>query len=135
MANKSNMTFQIKVDNTGKVGQELEEAIKRALEICGGKAETYAKENLKVNKSIVTGRLRASITHQLEDNNRTVAIGSSVEYAPFVELGHHQTPGRYVKAIGKRLKASFVQGKPYLRPAIENHLSEYKNIIEAELHR
>ena len=29
----------------------------------------------------------------------------------FLEFGHRQTPGRYVKAIGKRLKKSWVQGK------------------------
>lgn len=29
----------------------------------------------------------------------------------YVEYGHRQTPGRYVPALGKSLKASWVQGR------------------------
>lgn len=108
------------------------DAIARALEICGGTAEAYAKVNLTRNRSVDTGVLRNSITHQKVDEY-TEAVGTNVEYAPYVELGHHQQPGRYVPAIGKRLKASWVPGKPYLRPAVENHASEYTNIIKTEL--
>ena len=84
-----------------------------ALEIIGGKAESYAKKLCPVD----TGRLRNSITHQQYDEN-TEIIGTNVEYAPYVELGHHTTGG------------SFVPAKPYLRPAIENHSEEYKKIVE-----
>jgi len=83
----------------------------KALEIIGGKAESYAKKICPVD----TGRLRNSITHEQRDEN-TEAIGTNVEYAPYVELGHQITGG------------SYVAGKPYLRPAIENHADEYKQI-------
>ena len=86
----------------------------KALEIIGGKAESYAKKLCPVD----TGRLRNSITHQQFDDN-TEVIGTNVEYAPFVELGHHTTGG------------NFVSGKPFLRPAAEGHSSEYKNIIDS----
>ena len=125
----STMTFSIAVDNTDKVGQELIDACKRALEICGGKAETYAKLNCPVR----TGNLRNSITHEVASDGRSVTIGSAVSYASFVELGHIQEVGRYVPAIGKRLKNAYVKPRPFLRPAIENHLTEYKSIIESEL--
>ena len=128
MAN-SNMTFSIAVDNIDKVGQELVDACKRALEICGGKAETYAKINCPVR----TGNLRNSITHDVAEDGKSVTIGTDVEYGMFVELGHIQEVGRYVPAIGKRLKNEYVKPRPFLRPAIENHLSEYKSIIESEL--
>lgn len=97
----------------------------RALEIIGGKAEGYAKRLCPTD----TGRLKNSITHQQMDEN-TEVIGTNVEYAAAVELGHHQEPGRYVPAIGKRLKKSFVPGKPFLRPAAENHTAEYKAVIQ-----
>jgi len=84
----------------------------KALEIIGGKAESYAKKICPVD----TGRLRNSITHQQYDDN-TEVIGTNVEYAPYVELGHHTTGG------------TFVAGKPFLRPAAEGHSAEYKNII------
>lgn len=85
----------------------------RALEIIGGKAESYAKKLCPVD----TGNLRNSITHQQMSAN-TEMIGSNVEYAPYVELGHHTTSGTYVA------------GKPFLRPAAEDHGEEYRQIIE-----
>ena len=123
------LEFHIAVDNTDKVGQELIDTCRRALEICGGKAETYAKMNCPVR----TGNLRNSITHEVADDGKSVAIGSAVEYGIFVELGHIQEVGRYVPAIGKRLKNEYVKPRPFLRPAVENHLNEYKSIIESEL--
>ena len=91
----------------------MEKAKATALEIIGGKAESYAKELCPVD----TGNLRNSITHQQMDEN-TEVIGTSVEYAPYVELGHHTSSGSYVPP------------KPYLRPAAENHTDEYKRILE-----
>ena len=88
----------------------------QALEIIGGKAETYAKRLCPVD----TGNLRNSITHQQFDEN-TEVIGTNVEYAPYVELGHHTTGGTYVA------------GNPFLRPAAENHISEYKSILKSVL--
>ena len=55
----------------------VDDAKKRALEIMGGKAESYAKQLAPVD----TGRLRNSITHQQYDED-TEIIGSNVEYAP-----------------------------------------------------
>ena len=111
-----------------EVMSQINQAIRNALDICGGTAEGYAKQLCPVD----SGRLRNSIAHEPRGNN-TEAVGTNVEYAPYVELGHHQQPGRYVPAIGKRLVASYVPGKPFLRPAVENHQKEYENIIKSEL--
>ena len=89
----------------------VQQATDRGLEICGGKAESYAKRRCPVD----TGRLRNSITH-VQWDDKTEVIGSNVEYAPFVELGTY------------RMKA-----KPFLRPAAENHASEYRDILQKEL--
>lgn len=51
-----------------------------------------------------------------------------VEYASYVENGHRQTPGRYVKAIGKRLKVSWVPGRHMLLKSmteVENSLPQF----------
>ena len=88
-------------------------ACRRALEICGGKAEGYAKMLCPVD----TGNLRNSITHQQTDET-TELIGTPVEYAPYVELGTYKMSAR-----------------PYLVPAVENHVDEYRAIITNELHR
>lgn len=39
-----------------------------------------------------------------------VTITNPMQYASYVEYGHRQTPGRYVPALGKRLKKSWVPG-------------------------
>jgi len=53
-----------------------------------------------------------------QQGNRYIAnIGPDVDVAPYavyVETGHSQQPGRYVPAIGKRLVASWVEGKWYM---------------------
>ena len=110
----------------------VDAAIARALEICGGTAERYTKENLVKNRSVQSGTLLGSISHQPMDKY-TMAVGTDVKYGVWVELGHNQQPGRYVPAIKKRLVAAHVNGKPYLRPAVENHQSEYERIIKTEL--
>ena len=43
-----------------------------------------------------------------------VTVENATPYASDVEYGHRQTPGRYVPAIGKRLVASWVEGKHML---------------------
>ena len=115
-----------------EVLSHIEQGIDRALDICGGTAERYAKENLTRNKSVISDTLRGSVAHERKSRN-VESIGTTVEYAPYVELGHHQQPGRYVPAIKKRLVKSWVPAKPYLRPAVENHRDLYKRIIEGEL--
>ncbi len=49
----------------------------------------------------------------------SITITNPVEYASYVEYGHRQTPGRYVPAIGKRLKASWVEGKFFVKKTEE----------------
>jgi len=87
----------------------------------------YARDLCPVD----TGRLRGSITHAYNDDGQqvTLLVGTDVFYAPYVELGHHQQPGRYVPAIGKRLVRSWVPGKPFIRPSFENHRDEIEAII------
>ena len=100
----------------------------KAMKEVGMTAETYCKEICPVD----TGALRNSITHGVlvGDGQVAAVLGTDMYYAPYVELGHHQQPGRYVPKLGKRLVASFVQGKPFIRPAIENHVEEYFDIIQ-----
>jgi phage gpG-like protein len=109
------------------------QAMVKAAEMVGGIVEGHAKEYCPVN----TGNLRNSITYVFEDdpdhpsneNEVTVIIGTNVEYAPYVELGHNQEVGRYVPAIKKRLVKEFVAARPFLAPAMNNHLGEIEQAI------
>lgn len=100
-------------NNIPQVMDEMNKKKAKALEIIGGKAESYAKKLCPVD----TGNLRNSITHQQLDEN-TEVIGTNVEYAPYVELGHRKVGGGNVPP------------KHFLRPAAENHAEEYKKIVE-----
>ncbi|MDO4301550.1 MAG: HK97 gp10 family phage protein [Clostridia bacterium] len=66
-------------------------------------------------------------------------IINNTNYASYVNYGHRQTPGRYVPAIGKKLKKGWVDGKffvelsvaelrgitqPLLEKRLEEHLKE-----------
>lgn len=91
-----------------EVLSKIKEAIPKALEIVGGTAERHVKDVTPVD----TGRLRNSITHGMVGNNAT-AIGTSVDYAIYVEFGTHK-----------------MVAQPYLRPGIESHADEYAMIIK-----
>lgn len=123
------MSFEIKVDNTDAIKKATNEAIYNALEIIGNKAADYAAGLAPVQ----TGNLKNSMTSEVNQEEKAVYVGTDVEYAPFVEFGHHQEVGRYVPAIGARLVREFVPAQPFLKPAIENHMDEYKHILETEL--
>ena len=133
-------------DNTGQVLSELEKASARALESIGIHAEKYAKALCPVGTTESTGKkgyrggtLRNSITHSVDAGNKTVTIGSNVEYAPYVELGTgpNFTPPPEWEQInvpkGSGMGHAYVHPRPYLRPAIQDHLDEYKNISNSEL--
>lgn len=56
-----------------------------------------------------------SIPVNVMSNDHRIAIINQVSYAMYVEYGHRQQPGRYVPALGKCLKASWVPGRFMLR--------------------
>ena len=134
-----------------------EEAMKKAARMIGGSVAGHAQELcpydtglLRNSITFALGGESPAITGYKADNPKegqpssgkysgtapadddgkvSVYVGTNVEYAPYLELGHHQQPGRYVPAIGKRLKASWVAPRAFLRPAMENNRAEVEQII------
>lgn len=102
--------FFIALDNSEIVIQASYAQIEKALKSVALTAEKYAKQDCPVD----TGRLRSSITHETDKN--TAYIGTNVEYGPYVEMG-----------------TSRMRAQPFLEPAMEQHLSEYKEMIETIL--
>jgi hypothetical protein len=111
--------FEVKLtnDNVKQILEATNEAINNALEIIGNMAADYAAGLAPVD----TGRLQNSLTSEVSESEKAVYVGTNVEYAPFVEYGHRTQSGKTV------------EGKPFLKPAIESHLDEYKHILESEL--
>lgn len=60
-----------------------------------------------------TGEMRLSLGSSGDE------LGYTKDYAPHVEFGHRQEPGRYVPAIGKQLKASYVEGQYFLKRNVD----------------
>ena len=92
----------------------LTPALERGLTAMGMAGERFAKENIRANGSIVTGRLLNSITFAVDGMD--VYIGTNVEYAPYVELGTRRS-----------------HAKPYLKPAAEEHGREYEQLLKESL--
>ena len=99
-------------DNSKEVSEDIKAALLRGLETCGLVAEGYAKKLAPVD----TGNLRNSITHDLDDGEPAVYIGTNVEYAPYQELG-----------------TIHMAAQPFLKPAVANHANEFRKIFENEM--
>lgn len=131
----------------GEFENALPEKLEKAMREIGMNAETAAKQLAPYD----TGLLRNSITYAISgqgaatpnysaDNGGgsgsysgtapggskdevSLYLGTNVEYAPYIELGHTSRGGKKIPA------------HEFIRPAIEDHIGEYKRIIEAELKR
>lgn len=108
----------INENNTEIVTQGLHDGVIQALEMIGLACEGFAKRLCPVD----TGRLRNSITHIVNPEDKSVSTGTNVEYAEYVENGtrdtekHHATPAQ-----------------PFLRPAANDHMSTYRAIVQKVL--
>lgn len=128
----------------------MEEACLRALEIIGGKAESYTKGLTPVD----TGALRNSFTHRVDGDKKQVTVGSNLQYSSYVELGTgklYEPPPGWIQSQAKRGrgldrwfykddKGKWHVGYPrkgvkMLQRAITEHLDEYKTVIIKELTR
>ena len=99
-------------DNSEEIANDIKSALLRGLETCGLVAEGYAKKIAPVD----TGNLRNSITHEVDDGEPAVYIGTNVEYAPYVCLG-----------------TIHMKAQPFLKPAVAANANKYRKIIEDEL--
>lgn len=124
--------------NLDEVLEAKDEAILKALIDIGQDAEGYAKQYAPVD----TGNLRNSISNEVSESESAVYIGTNVEYGPYLEFGTgkfaeggggRQTPWRYQDEYGRWHTSVGIPAQPYLRPAIENHLQEYKETFEDHL--
>mgnify|MGYP002517240862 FL=1 len=113
-------------DNSDLIKEAFEDQVEQALIAVGITAENNAKREItravydtpESKTYIRTGRLRNSLTHSVEMNEKAVYIGSAVEYAAYVELG-----------------TTRMRARPYLRPAVANYTDEYKNLVKQALSR
>lgn len=112
------------VNRSDVVIKLLREKVEQGLEECGVALEGHAKEYCPVK----TGALQASIKHSVTGTSVTISAGGDsatlagddkhVDYADIVEFGSTKT-----------------RAQPYMRPALENHKDEVKQIMDNAMSR
>ena len=144
----ASVTIKITEDNRSKILSALTGACANGLEQIGAAAARYASANAVRD----TGALADSMMYSGDD--KSVSVGSPLEYAPYVELGtgpnyqkppgwitntaqhgHHAIdPWRYFDEDDGEWKWGwFVTARPFLQPAMTDHAGEYKDIFENAL--
>lgn len=123
----SNQVIEIKVNNIPQALEALEQKKDEILEVIGGTIEGYAIDLAPVGTPETTGipgykggSLRSTIRTKRENEDTMMILAGGqegiyrdVNYAVYVEMGT-------VK----------MTAQPYLKPAIENHIDEYRRIFE-----
>lgn len=97
---------------------------KTEAEAQGGSGRPSANDGVAYAKSL-------PVVHQ--GNEFIIEIVNPVHYASYVEYGHRQTPGRYVPALGKRLKASWVKGRFMLTISEQELQAQSPALLEKKL--
>lgn len=96
-------------DNREEWANEFRQRIITALVAVGEDGTDIAAENAPFD----TGRLSSSISYALTDDDKSVIIGTNVEYGPYQELG-----------------TSVYKGHPYLVPMLNDNKDRFKAMIE-----
>ncbi len=79
-------------------------------------------------KAFVQGLSVTKVGHEY-----IIEVINPVEYASYVEFGHRQTPGRYVPALGKRLKSSVAKGQLFMTISEEKLRTIAPRVLQQEL--
>lgn len=102
------------LDKVNRLSPEIDQAVVTAMTEEGLSWRDDVKDNTPVDK----GDLQMSWELTGPDKKGPkfeMDLSNNLEYVEHVEYGHRQEPGRFVPAIGKRLKADFVKGHYMLR--------------------
>ncbi len=102
------------------------------------KGKNSGQYKLKKMTTHIGGNLRRSwyATKPIKKETRKiVVVYNTAPYSRYVEYGHRQTPGRFVPAIGKRLKASWVKGRFMLTKSEEEVDAIKEKVLERKLNQ
>lgn len=91
-------------DYTDQFRKAMDAEILKALETVGGFIRSEATDELENSpRRVDTGRLKGSITHEVNQNEASVIVGTNVEYAIYVHEGtRRMTPNRFLRNAVER---------------------------------
>ena len=148
-----NFNYDIKfTDNTPRLLEALDSWEERVLTLWGMTVQDYAQLLVPTGtadstgiEGYVGGALNQSLIFVLDLAKKTVTIGSNLLYSIWVELGTgifaekgngRKTPWVWKDFNGKwhftRGMKAANDGKGFLRPAVENHIDELREIAVEE---
>lgn len=137
-------------DNSKFISRETKLRLHQALDEIGQRWQRHAADNAPYD----TGVLRASMGHEIDD--MVLTVGSTAEYAPYVELGtgpHYVRPPKWMVNLALRghhtqdpwwylderenawMLGWFVTSRPFLKPALQDNVKEYKGVVQDYLSR
>lgn len=142
-------------DNTPQLHEVLDSWAERVLILWGMKVQDYAQLLVPTGtadstgiEGYVGGALKQSLTYAVDLAKKTVTIGSNLFYSVYVELGTgifaekgngRKTPWVWKDFNGKwhftRGMRAANEGKGFLRPAVEDHIDELREIAVEEANR
>lgn len=93
--------------------KSIEKALSNAEKVVLLGIGEYVEGQAKLLTPVNTGNLRGSISHQVNESNQSVMIGTNVEYAVYQEKG-----------------TSKQEAQPFLTPAVENNVANIKALAE-----
>lgn len=142
-------------DNTPRLLEALDSWAERVLTIWGMTVQDYAQLLVPTGtaestgiEGYVGGALKQSLTYAVDLAKKTVTIGSNLFYSVYVELGTgifaekgngRKTPWVWKDFNGKwhftRGMRAANEGKGFLRPAVEDHIDELREIAVEEANK
>lgn len=133
------------IENLDKLLTKLENLKTVSVEQAVNEACILVENDAKKRCPVDTGELRMSITHEIEEtseNRTTGAVGTNLEYAPYVEFGTgifsslgngRQDRWSYKDAKGEWHSTIGQQPQPYLHPALDDNREEVKKLIQKKI--
>jgi len=123
---KKGDTYTKKVNPSGKKGGTLRRGwLSKTHEEAAGGSGSPTAEQAKAYAN--------SLTIQHNGNMLVVEIVNPVNYAHYVESGHRQEIGRYVPALGKKLKQGWIRGKFMLKTSEQEIQSIAPKVLEDKI--
>lgn len=138
------LEFEIRVDNSAEVLRELDSKIEAILEAWGIQGVGAVVDIITSESRVDTGAMRNSISHQVDAGDKSVYIGTNIEYAIYHELGTgiyleggggRQTPWAYQDASGAWHRTRGMKPIHMIKNGVSQSVNDFKSIANDILKR
>ena len=131
------LEFEIRADNSAEVLRELDSKIEAILEAWGIQGVGAVVDIITSESRVDTGAMRNSISHQVDAGDKSVYIGTNIEYAIYHELGTgiyleggggRQTPWAYQDASGAWHRTRGMKPIHMIKNGVSGSVNDFKSI-------